>query len=96
MTTDRLKEIVELVAVFSIVASLIFVGLQMKQDQEIALSAAYQARTDTLVEFLTASASDEVIRSAMLKDFNGITEMTSEERFAARMMSRAGVELMQN
>ena len=36
MNTGRWKEIIELVAVFSIVASLIFVGLQIKQEQEIA------------------------------------------------------------
>jgi hypothetical protein len=50
----------------------------------------------TLIDFLTASATDEVVRSAMSKNFGGITEMTPEERFAGTIMSRAGVELMQN
>ena len=81
---------------FGVVASLIFVGLQMKQDQEIALSAAYQARTATLVDFLTAAATDEVVRSAMSKNFDGVSEFSPDERFAATMMSRAGVELLQN
>ena len=47
MTTDRLKVIVELVAVFSIVASLIFVGLQVKQEHEIALTDAVTAAADS-------------------------------------------------
>ena len=81
---------------FGVVASLIFVGMQMKQDQEIALSAAYQARTATLIDFLTASATDEVVRSAMLKNFSGITEFTPDERFAGTIMSIAGIELLQN
>ena len=40
MNTGRWKEIVEIVAVFSIVASLIFVGLQVKQEQEIAAATS--------------------------------------------------------
>ena len=47
MKTNRLKEIVELVAVFSIVASLIFVGLQVKQEHEIALTDAVTAAADS-------------------------------------------------
>ena len=90
------KDVAELVGIAAIVASLIFVGLQMKQSQEIALSAAYQARTDTLVEFLTAMASDEVVRSAMAKNLNGADDLTPDEIFAATTMSRAGIELLQN
>ena len=90
------KDLTEFVGIAAIVASLIFVGLQMKQSQAIALSAAYQARTDTLVDFLTTAASDEVVRSGMAKSFAGDNELTSDERFAATMMNRAGVELMQN
>jgi hypothetical protein len=47
MTSDRLKEIVELVAVFSIVASLIFVGLQVRQDREIAATESVAAAADS-------------------------------------------------
>jgi hypothetical protein len=83
---------------FGVVASLIFVGLQMKQDQEIAVSAAYQARTATLIDFLTAISTDEVARSAMMKGFAGdnVTELTADERFALTMLSSAGRELLQN
>jgi hypothetical protein len=41
-----LKDIVEIVGILAIVASLIFVGLQLKQSHEIALAAQYQARAD--------------------------------------------------
>jgi len=90
------KDIAELVGITAIVASLIFVGFQMKQSHEIALSAEYQARTETLVNFLTASASDAVVRSAMAKNLSGAADFTPDERIAATLMSRAGVELMQN
>ena len=40
------KNTAELVGIAAIVASLIFVGLQLKQSQEIALADQYQARTE--------------------------------------------------
>ena len=40
------KDVVEIVGIVAIVASLIFVGLQLKQSHEIALAAQYQARSD--------------------------------------------------
>ena len=96
MQTTSWKDIAELVGIAAIVASLIFVGLQMKQSHEIALSAAYQARTEVLVEFMTAMATDEVSRSAMAKNFSGAGGFTPDERVAATFMTRAGVALMQN
>jgi hypothetical protein len=96
MQSSRWRNIAEAVGIAAIVASLIFVGLQMKQSHEIALSAAYQSRTETLVDFLTASATDEVVRSAMAKNFSGVNDFTPDERFAAEMMARAGIALMQN
>ena len=41
------KEIVELIGIVAIVASLLFVGLQLKQSQEIALATQYHARAET-------------------------------------------------
>jgi hypothetical protein len=41
------KEIVELIGIVAIVASLLFVGLQLKQSHEIALATQYHARAET-------------------------------------------------
>jgi hypothetical protein len=46
MNFDRTKEIVELVAVFSIVASLIFVGVQIRQEREIAATVSVAAAAE--------------------------------------------------
>jgi len=43
------KDIAELIGIVAIVASLIFVGLQLKQSQEIAISSQYQARLDSII-----------------------------------------------
>ena len=96
LSNSNWKDIAELIGIAAIVASLLFVGLQMKQSQEIALSAAYQARTEVLVEFLTSAATDEVARAAMAKNFSGAGGFTPDERTAATFMTRAGVALMQN
>jgi hypothetical protein len=43
------KDIAELIGIAAIVASLLFVGLQMKQSQEIAIAAQYHDRADNQI-----------------------------------------------
>ena len=45
------KSIAELIGIAAIVASLIFVGLQMRQSQEIAVASQYHDRTVLAVEW---------------------------------------------
>ncbi len=59
MNSTNWKDIAELIGIAAIVASLVFVGLQMKQSQEIALSNAYQSRAATVIEMVTANAANE-------------------------------------
>ena len=42
----------QLIGMISIVASLIFVGMQMQQSQTIALAAQQQSRTEVLVDII--------------------------------------------
>ena len=51
MRTTNWKDIAELVGIAAIVASLIFVGLQMKQSQEIAIAAQYQMRAQATMDY---------------------------------------------
>ena len=75
MDISRWKDTAELIGIVAIIASLIFVGLQLKQSQEIALATQYQARAEatqalTLAHFeadyvpnipaITAGLSDEI------------------------------------
>ena len=46
------KNIVELVGIAAIVASLVFVGLELRQSQEIAIAAQYQERSNSATEFM--------------------------------------------
>jgi hypothetical protein len=52
VTTQNLRDWLEIVGLFAVVASLIFVGLQMKQTHEIALASQYQERANNQLELL--------------------------------------------
>ena len=47
MDSAKLNDWMQVVGIFALVASLVFIGLQMKQSQEIALAAQYHARAET-------------------------------------------------
>ena len=47
MDSGKLQDWMQIVGLFSLVGSLIFVGLQLKQSHEIALANQYQARAAT-------------------------------------------------
>jgi hypothetical protein len=59
MDSAKLNDWMQVIGIFALVASLIFVGLQMKQTQEIALSDAYQSRAAIVIEMVTANAANE-------------------------------------
>ena len=50
MDSTKLNDWMQVFGMFAIVASLIFVGLQMKQSQEIAIASQYQARAEAGME----------------------------------------------
>ncbi len=54
MQFSKWKDAAELVGLATIVASLIFVSLQLKQGQDIALASQYQARAETTQELTLA------------------------------------------
>ncbi len=62
MPSRNWKDIAELIGIGAIVASLIFVGLQMQQSQEIAIGAQYQERVNAAVEnYMSQIQSDQAL-----------------------------------
>lgn len=51
LDSAKLNDWMQVVGIFALVASLIFVGLQMKQTQNIALAGQYQARAESTMEY---------------------------------------------
>ena len=49
MLTDKVNDWLQIVGMAGIIGSLIFVGLQLKQSQDIAVSNQYQARLDSVL-----------------------------------------------
>ena len=61
------RSIAELVGITSLVASLIFVGLQLKQSQEVATAAQYQNRADQTMNFHLAMIEAGQVQSRFRK-----------------------------
>jgi len=51
MDSSKLNDWIQAVGIFAVVASLIFVGMQMKQSQDIAIAAQYQERYGVAMQF---------------------------------------------
>ncbi len=64
MKANNWKDIAELVGIAAIVASLVFVGLQMRQSQDIAIADQYQNRADTALEWYVARAESPLLFAA--------------------------------
>ena len=68
---DKLSDWLQVIGTFGVIASLIFVGMQMRQAHEIALSQTYQARSDATTEFTMATTGSPELLSAIVKIYQG-------------------------
>jgi hypothetical protein len=71
MNSARISDWMQVVGIFALVASLVFVGMQMQQDREIARVMIYQSRASTLAEISMAAASSPEAMSAAVKSSFG-------------------------
>ena len=56
---------VQLIGMLSVLAGLLFVGLEMRQSQEIAISATHQARSQVLIDMInTCRLAGKILRVA--------------------------------
>lgn len=91
------KDIAEIVGIAAIVASLIFVGMQMKQSQAIAISTAYQARVAAGMEMNAAMAANERVLTAFNKpQIEGLDSLSPEEVWAGQAMTRSLMQAYDN
>ena len=81
MKKTNLKEVAELIGIASIVASLIFVGMQLKQSQQIAIASQYHSRAElAIVNWGNLMSSEEApaIFAPILEE--AMPDVTPEER----------------
>lgn len=97
MDAAKLNDWMQVIGIFALVASLIFVGLQMKQAHEIALSQAFQARSESTAETLLAMAGNEYYVSVMTKQRLGEPEkITEQEKASFGLAMSGGMYLWEN
>ena len=82
MSKSNWKDIAEFTGMVAIVLSLIFVGLQVKQSQDIAVAGQYQARLETTAEnlraYLQSNASMRVWGNYIVKDIQSNNQISAD------------------
>ena len=97
MNSAKLNDWLQVIGLFGVIASLIFVGMQMKQDRDIALSQAYQSRSEQITGIMAEFGTDPTIQAALAKSRTGrSTEMTPEELQAITMWMAAIFNFYEN
>ena len=110
MKKNDWKSVGELIGVVAIVASLIFVGLQLKQAQEIAIADQYQDRAGAAMEFHLAmmqsdraitvianSLEQQVVSGAAASELVSLYESEGAELLATRLLIfRSNVTAFEN
>jgi len=97
MDSAKLNDWLQVIGIFAVVASLIFVGLQMKQSQEIALSAAYSARADTSIALSIEANTNPLNVSGMEKVLTGdIQDLSYAENSAVWGFLYASMTMFEN
>jgi hypothetical protein len=79
----KVSDWLQVIGMFGVIASLIFVGLQMKQTQEIALSNTYQTRAHASLEKNMAVITSPVLLSAETKVWVGKEDKLTAQEIVA-------------
>lgn len=81
------KAIVEAIGMLGIMRSLIFVGIEVKQNSMIARASSYQSYINGFTELNLAQISDDNLNSLMVRASNGTSanDFTPEERRKIRL-----------
>ena len=67
MDADKLQDWLQVIGLFGVIASLVFVGLQMKQDRDIAIADIYQQRAALVIQVQTSMMDDDRFADAWSK-----------------------------
>jgi hypothetical protein len=94
---SKINDWLQVVGMFGVIASLIFVGLQMKQTHQIALSEIYQSRSDASASMSMSTASSPELLSALSKIYSGRSaELTMPEAVAFEHYLGANLTMFEN
>jgi hypothetical protein len=88
MAGSNWRAYAELIGIAAIVASLIFVGLQLKQSQEIAIAGQYQERFSVASDYFNTGRQDD-----WLADFLGLYELEIHPEITALLPGSTPTEI---
>jgi hypothetical protein len=94
MDTTKLNDWMQVVGIFAVVVSLLFVGFEMRQAHEISLSQAYQSRSSAAVEWNSAFAANAAALTAYRKSADGAANEISAEEYEALRRTMLGLFLL--
>jgi hypothetical protein len=83
MDLSKVNDWLQVIGVFGVIASLIFVGIQLKQTQDIALAGTYNARASTTVDANAGVLSTPQFYSGMAKIYSGRRDQLTAEEYIA-------------
>ena len=80
-TKSRARDLIEVLSAFGVVASLIFVGLEVRQNTAAIRGAAIQEMSAQSIDYLTAWATDEYLPGLLQRTTDGALpeDFTPEE-----------------
>jgi len=97
MNAEKLNDWLQVVGMFGVIASLVFVGLEMRQTREIAISQIYQARADSERSNYSEAIASPAFLSGSAKLFAGSTDaLTPEEDVALILHFMAQLAIWEN
>jgi hypothetical protein len=97
MNSQKINDWLQIVGLFGVIGSLIFVGLQLRQTQAIALSDTYQNRTATSVEMNVGAINSPEFLSGVSKIYrNKFDELTMPEAVALEWYIGTQLATMEN
>ncbi len=93
----KINDWLQVIGMFGLIASLIFVGMQIRQDRQIALSSIYQARSDASVEYAMSVTNSPEVLNAIAKIYsNKSDELTLQEAVALEYLLGANMTMFEN
>lgn len=94
MSRENVKDIMELVAALGVIATLAFVALEIRQNTNVARSAAAQAIAEQSYDAVMRLVDNDELRAAYLAGFDG--KLSSEQEQHLRMFYIAVIRIQVN
>jgi hypothetical protein len=97
MNSQKINDWLQIVGLFGVIGSLIFVGLQLRQTQAIALSETYYNRTATSIDMNVGVLSSPEALSGISKIYrNEFDELTMPEAVALEYLIANSLTTLEN